>query len=750
MKRRNIALLGLLACLVILGGLLWVHFERQRQVDPVSPTIDGRDEVSKGPQGIEGLSSEEPGASGGERTNERNDERGEQRSQTEPGGRAGVDGGVADRSGRRERRGVEVLAAAAPAGESAKADAAEEVREEAGDAVLEGTVVDIGFEAVVGAKVIATRPGSGTALQTTSGGEGHFSFDGIAAGIYWLEASKGKALGRAGPVPVAGDQTPSVTIMLGADSFIAGKVLDTETRTAVPGIRLRAWDGGAGRSNEGYSDESGRFRIPVPSPGIYRLHSRGNLEHVDGDLTLTIELAKGESREDVVYFIKRGIRLQGTVTRNDEGVPDATVMLVDLLNDQGGSKGETMSDAEGRFVFSGKKPGGKYVARAVHPVHGFGESAPVMTNPAGAQGRLDVHLRPGQTVRGRLHTSDGSGVAGVPVWLIKEDGQPWRPIPGTRVASATDGTFAMQNVPSGAWQFIVVTAKTTRLRSMGFKVSDGEETEPVDIDLGPGVEGFIEGRVMSPEGDALPKVEVIAYPDIMQLSGVIYTDAEGYYRIDGLGPAQTYTVWARGYNQGRFRKSRSDVPVNSSGVDFVLGKMASISGRVTDADTGAPVQSFHVTGKLIDKDFESPDGRFIIDDIQVSEVIFRFSAAGYMTAVYDPGGVPEGGAIEDVEVTLGVPGWIEGRVYAAATGDSIQGARVKLLISGVLPVSMIEREFFWDASDPYTDAAGRFILTAHPVGQPNSFVVAYADHIPVVIKDTLERKFDIAMEQAPE
>ena len=131
---------------------------------------------------------------------------------------------------------------------------------------------------------------------------------------------------------------------------------------------------------------------------------------MDGDLTLTIELAKGESREDVVYFIKRGIRLQGTVTRNDEGVPDASVMLVDLLNDQGGSKGETMSDAEGRFVFSGKKPGGKYVARAVHPVHGFGESAPVMTNPAGAQGRLDVHLRPGQTVRGRLHTSDGSGV----------------------------------------------------------------------------------------------------------------------------------------------------------------------------------------------------------------------------------------------------------------------------------------------------------------------------------------------------
>jgi len=618
-----------------------------------------------------------------------------------------------------------------------------------GDAVLDGRVVDASFEAISGARVVA-RSENGATYRRISGAEGRFSFGEIRRGTYQLEATRGVQTGQAGPVVVLGDQTPPVTIVLGADAHIAGVVLDRDGREPVPGIRLRAWEAGAGRSNEGTSDEQGRFRIPVPAPGTYKLSSTGSHSYVDGALTLTVTLAAGERRDDIVYVIERGVRLVGTVTTDAGPVPDATVELVDLRNDQGGNRGQTISDVEGRFSFSGKKPGGRYVARAVHPEHGFGESPPVLTTSHGAQGTLDVRLRPGHAVIGRLHTANGVGIPGIAVWLLKDGGQPWRPIPGSRVQSAGDGTFRMGNVPSGAWQFVVETAPTTRVVSPSFVVEEGRETDRVDIDLGAGVDGFIAGRVTAPEGEPLRGVEMIAHTTAVRLSGVIDTAEDGAYRIDGLGPAATYTVWARGYRLGRFRKSRDDVPVNTAGVDFVLGKMASISGQVLDRDTRAPIQSFHVAGPIIDRDFESPDGRFLIDDIQVSEGIFRFSAEGYLTAVHDPGGIPEGGVIEGLVIELGAPGYIEGTVREAATGAPIQGARIKLILPGVLPVEMIEREFFWDSADPYTDAAGRFILAAHPAGQPNSFVVAYSDHVPVVITDSVERAFEIVMEQAPE
>lgn len=628
--------------------------------------------------------------------------------------------------------------------------AGEEPEEEPGDAILDGRVVDAQFQSVEAAEVVATEGTSAAAYSRTSGADGRFSFDGIRAGRYQLQATKDGAEGRAGPVVAGGDLSPSITIVLGANSSIGGQVLDLDSRDPVPGILLRAWEATEGHSNEGRSDAAGHFRIPVPSPGAYQVYSSRNPNHVDGALTLNVPLAAGEHKDDVLYTIQRGIRLEGTVTAGDTPAPDATVQLVDLRNDQGGNRGETVSDPDGHFAFTGKKPGGRYVARAVHPEHGFGESLPVTTGMAGAQGRLHVRLQPGTPVQGRLHTADGAGVPGIPVWLLKQDGQPWRPIPGTRVVSADNGTFLMRGVPPGAWQFVVVTASTSRLTSGSFTVVEGEEVAPVDIDLGTGVEGFIEGHVRSPEGEPLPRVEVIAHPSQVRLSGVNGTDQDGHYRIEGLGPALSYNVRARGYRLGRFRKSQSAIPVNSSGVDFVLGKMSTISGRVVDQETGQPVQSFHVAGRLVNRDFESPDGVFVIDNIQISEEIFRFSAPGYLTAVYDPGGVPEGGAIAGVLVELGPPGWLEGRVTAASTGAPVQGARVKLIIPGVLPVEMVEREFFWDASDPYTDAAGRFILAAHPEGQPNSFVVAYADHVPYVVTDSMERTFEIVLEQAPE
>jgi len=608
---------------------------------------------------------------------------------------------------------------------------------------IEGRVLNEAGKPVAGAMVTAAAATSAALLSASSGTEGRFAFDGVAPGPWQLTARKDQATATAGPVVVANGQTAQVTIYLGVVSCLAGTVLDAETREPVPNVRLEAFDAQRKHSAPAFSSMEGKFYASVPAPGTYRLYLQRGQKYLAGQTGFSVELAAGECRRDLVFFVREGITLTGTVWKEAETVADAHIVLVDLLNDQGGNKGETVSDENGHFSFVGQKPGGNYVARAIHPEHGMGESDPVLTRPGAALGRLDVHLQPGRTVGGRLVTHLGKGVPGLEIWIIRDRGQPWRPMPGTRAVSAADGNFSMRNIPAGEYQFVVSTAKTTRLSSDSFVVNEGEDPERLEINLGEGPEGFIEGRVTSPEGEPLRSVEVICHPISPRMVGTIDTDAEGRYRIDGLGPAPKHTVWARGYRLGRVRKPQRDVPVNSSNVDFVLGKMGTIAGRVVDAQTGEPVTGFHVKGPLVDRHIESPDGTFRIEDLQMSTGVFTFTSPGYASTTYDIGEIAEEQVVEGLEIKMNPGAWLEGKVSDEA-GAPIQGARVKLVLQ---PKDLhdLDREFNWKASDPYTDSQGRFFLQGNPAGEPNSFVVWHPARVEHIVRDSMETKFEITL-----
>lgn len=528
---------------------------------------------------------------------------------------------------------------------------------------------------------------------------------------------------------------------------LAGRVIESETRTGIEGLVVKCRDASSGSLTSVVSGLEGTFELSVPAPAIYFAWVERNPGYyVDGAFVTNLAVPAGGRRDGVELRVRPGVVLRGRVVDGaDTAIPDATVFLVDLLNDQGGDKGETVSGPDGRFLFAGQKAGGRFVARAVHPEHGFGESRPVMAQYGGDQEELDVLLMPGQEVQGRLITDSGGAVAGLPVWLLRAGGQPWRPIPGTRTESGPEGRFAIGQVPPGAFEFIVVTAETTRFRSAAFAVVKGEELEPVEVLLGSGPDGYVEGRVTTPEGESLPREEVMAWAAGGKLSGGTRTDSEGRYRIDGLGPSPEVTVEARGFRHGRVRKQQDAVPVSSSGVDFVLGETSSIAGRVVVAQSEEPVTVFHIHGPIVDLDVANPEGMFKVEGIQVSHGVFRFSAEGFLTALYDPGELGEGQAITGVEIVLHPGDWLEGTVHSAASGDPVAGARVKYLVPGEAAPGNLNHEYVWTVADPYTDSLGRFYLQGQPVGQPNSLLVWHPDYEVVVITDSLERSFEIVL-----
>jgi len=532
-------------------------------------------------------------------------------------------------------------------------------------------------------------------------------------------------------------------------AVLSGRVVEIETRAGIEGLTVNLRDAARGVTISVTSGPVGVFEASVPAPGTYFAWVERNLEfYVDESRVMNLAVVGGARRDQIELLVRSGIVLRGLVATEDkQPVANATVLLEDLLNDQGGDKGETTSDGDGRFLFAGKKPGGHFVARAVHHEYGFGESQPLLAQLGGKQQEFEVILRSGQDVQGRLLTSGGGAVDGLPVWLMRANGQRWRPIPGTRTESGSDGRFVIGNVPPGEFRFVVVTAETTRLRSMSFAVVEGEANEPLDILLGDGPEGFVEGRVTTPDGDALAREEVMAWGEGGDLSGGTSTDMDGQYRIDGLGPVSEVTVEARGFRHGRVRKQQFAIPVSASGVDFVLGKTASLTGRVLEHQTGEPVSSFHLHGPFIDLDVESPEGTFKVDGIQVSHGTFQFSAEGFLTTNYNPGEMQEGATISGVEIVLHPGDWLEGTVRSSTTGKPIAGARVKYLSPGEQPPGKLDRESLWTTADPFTDALGRFYLQGLPAGQPNSLLVWHPDYQAVVVQDSLDRTFEVILQQ---
>ncbi len=626
--------------------------------------------------------------------------------------------------------------AAKPASEGAATP--EEAEDE--PLAVDGKVVDGSGAPVAGATVSVLVAGGRTLGSQTSDAAGRFSFETMEEGQVSFEASKDGLRGQAGPFMLGGQGLRPVVIVLGANGVLAGKVLLRSDRSPVAGARLVVVDESRNLEMPAISGPDGSFRAEVASPGEFMVTLKDNRELVDTDLRVRVSLAEGETRDDLLLLVRRGLQLEGTVTREGKPVEGATVVLEDLSAYFNVKTWETLSDAAGNFSFQGARPGGRFVAKAMHPERGFGESAVVATHPGGPAGRLDVKLTPGRTVEGRLVTDDGRGVPGHKVNLGRMDVR--LPMPGTMTQSGPDGSFQVRSVPPGEYQFVVETAKDARLLSPSFPVDDAGPTEPIVINLGPGPEGYISGRVTDEAGKPLPGAGVEARAPNPVLVSWTVTDLEGRYRIGGLGPGSHFLVSASaaGYSEG-FVDGMQPSAVD---VDLVLGPAALLRGRVLDEATGAPLTEFHIFGRQLDMDVASPDGSFAVT-LDERHTVLHFSAPGYLSQETDRlesgSGLPLEGLV--VRMRKGFP--VGGLVRDQPSGAPIPGARVQLLTQGQLAVNMLLWDVKWNPEDPFTDAQGRFEVAGPPPGLPYSMVAYHPDFAPGLVNGTTDRQVELAL-----
>lgn len=421
-----------------------------------------------------------------------------------------------------------------------------------------------------------------------------------------------------------------------------------------------------------------------------------------------------------------------------EGLAGAEVQLIQRLASGGGPRAVTQSGEDGSYRFLDVKEAQTYVVRAAYEGYSTRDSRAVIMRADKTVTDVDIYLGGGFAVHGRVLDSKGNGVEGLLVQLLEGGQRAFNPIPNLNAVSGYDGAFVIANVGPGEYAPLVQTSKKNRadqsqVRGTDFTMPGNADLYDVDIVIGDQVEGFVSGRVTGTQGEPVYWVELVAFSG--NLLGVAKSDEEGYYRIEGLGGAETVSMEVKGFASGYGRTKRQGVPVNSDNVDFVLKEAGAVSGRVVDAVTGEPLTEFAVQWRQYWpwQDFQLESGEFTLKQIEEEEVVLRVRAPGYATGKSDAITVPPGETVEDITIPLTRGNELAGVVVDAVSGQPIQGVRIKPFEGYRLRSEALRMG--WGPQDPITDAQGRFRIGGMEPGTVVNLVASHEAYAPAVLLD---------------
>jgi len=241
--------------------------------------------------------------------------------------------------------------------------------------------------------------------------------------------------------------------------------------------------------------------------------------------------------------------------------------------------------------------------------------------------------------------------------------------------SDSNGYYFIDDLCAGIWQ--VEASKPgyyTEIYPESVTVAEGENTPDIDfalIPFGPTEFGSISGRVTDEE-TGLPIV--MAEITITGLYCIWYTDTSGYYLCDSL-PPDCYQVNAR--KDGYIPETYPDSVVvvageNSPNIDFALtaaGELGSISGMVTDKETGLPIVMAHLVALGLDnwcfaEAWSDTAGLYAMQNVCPGIYSVSASHEGYAQETY-----PESVFVAAGENTGGIDFALVPVVYGDADGD---------------------------------------------------------------------------------
>lgn len=483
------------------------------------------------------------------------------------------------------------------------------------------------------------------------------------------------------------------SLRLGAPSRMTGTLISG--RDAVAGARITVLPdlGGvffsARAQIDAISDARGRFSIAHLPPGRYRVLAHHPLYSVE---SAAVELQPGEVIDKEISAAALPLVTGFVVDAEGRAVAGAEVRpLVDAptriaMMRSVGSDG-TWSAGDGRFAVRTLPPDVPVELEARKRGLPPASTEPLKLSAGQIRTGLRIVIEPGYEVSGRVVDPEGNPIEGATVAAEESRSEGGRSIlilgsestEQDGVRTDADGNFVLQ-IGEGRWDVSASGSEWARAVRRGIEVD--RPLDGIELTLQPAVS--VRGRVVRTESGGIAGANVT----FMAREGgprSTITAPDGSFEITGLTPGSSMLMIDK--PDEMLREMRM-VTAPAEDLLIEIPEGATLSGRVIDGETKAPVTSFTISvsadrsggGMMIrtiptPRNFQSDQGEFSLSNVTTDPAELIVQAPGYVEKRVRGVEAPAGETREGIEIAMSRGTAVTGRV-TDPSGQPLSGVTV--------------------------------------------------------------------------
>jgi PKD repeat protein len=506
--------------------------------------------------------------------------------------------------------------------------------------------------------------------------------------------------------------------------------------------------------------------IPAADYIVYISSDKYISHYYDGTETGTtdegdaLSVDTSEIRDKTVNFwLTKGTGISGKVTDGTgEGVAGIDIEAWSKIT---GAYGSTVTSADGTYKIGGLIPVADYKVGAGNSERGwfFYNSketvrdrylgTAVSTVEGDAEG-IDIRLTEVESISGQVTDRDG-----FPLGLMWVDAYSELQQAGNGMFTDEEGRYEIKGLPES--RDYKVSARPDWFTVPVVKTDVPSGSIGINFILNPDSGYAITGIVTDSEGMPVPDVTVEAWSAFYGIRGHIWsvTDLAGRYTLKGLPMGDDYVILARPLKGSRYSfysEKGGAIPSDSETIDIRLTEGVSISGTVTNEETGEPIRDAQVA--------VSSEGNYFSGDAVTDKSGFYSignmpEASDYEIFVMAPGYLGQRKANQSpgagANVSLKRAGSLTGTVKDKITGELLEGAIVEAYSTSMQGLS----DF---SGVGITNKEGRYVINALRSSDPDDtplsdyVIIVSANGYPLLSKGArrVGDKVDFILERGPE
>ncbi|HEV3093511.1 MAG TPA: carboxypeptidase regulatory-like domain-containing protein [Solirubrobacteraceae bacterium] len=573
----------------------------------------------------------------------------------------------------------------------------------------------------------------GTATTDASGG---FFFGGLPAGSYiayfnspnsgYMSEYYGGTTNESSATSftvTAGQATTGISATLPAYGSVSGTVTDASTQAGAPGITVAVLSSYGWQIASAVTGTGGAYTVVGVPSGTYTVQfapiGTGS-DYLPTNRT-GVSVTNGATTSAIDEALPAGGTVTGTVTdgTSGTGLAGVTVTLYSLYQQYLIS---TTTGAGGTYSLPGLPTGtyevgfsyGSYVSTYYGGSQSLGSATHISVIAGQTTGSVSQALPRAGQIAGRVTDAvTGTAIANVQVQIYDSSGSVIASTQtgttgGYSVTGVLPGTYTASFTPGDSTSTLMSQwygGATTSAGATSFAVTADQTTRGIDASLDRG--GIVSGTVTAATSGAdLAGITVTVYNNGTSL-GSTTTRQDGTYAVGGI-PTGSYTVGfalpAGGtvnylpqyYDNAASASSATSVAViagqTTTGIDAALQSGGQVTGVVTDAATGKPVQNSSVellTGSyyFYASTLTDGNGDYTFSGLPSGsyQVAFSIGDGDYLAQNYDGQNgyrsytnvtVAQGSTTAGIDAALAVPAEIQGTVTDSVTGSPVSGVTV--------------------------------------------------------------------------